>query len=55
MRRETIDKLQIGLAVFATLVLIVMNIFVFNPITLNVLRAVLAASWIGIGLLSINI
>lgn len=52
MKKETIEKIQIGLTVFATIVLIVMNIFMFNPITLNVLRAVLAASWIGIGVFS---
>ena len=54
MRVETRDNLQIALAIFATIVLIVMNIFMFNPITLTVLRMVLAASWIGIGVLSIT-
>ena len=52
MRVKTRDNLQIALAIFATIVLIVMNIFMFNPITLTVLRIVLAASWIGIGVLS---
>ena len=53
MKAETINKLQIALAIFATIVLLVMNIFVFTAVVLNVLRIVLAVSWIGIGVLSI--
>ena len=49
MKKKTVDNLLIAIAIFATLVLIVMNVFTFNPVTLNVLRVVLAISWISIG------
>lgn len=48
MKKETLDKLQISLIVLATAVVIVMNVFTFNPVTFNVLRALLASCWIGV-------
>lgn len=44
MKKENVDKLQMGLIVFAMLVLIVMNVFTFTPVMLGVLRALLAIS-----------
>ena len=53
MKNETMNKLQIGLVVFATVVLIVMNVFTFGAVAMVVLRTILALSWIGYGILPI--
>lgn len=51
MKNGTMKKLQIGLTVLAMLVLIVMNVFTFGAVMLNVFRAILAICLIGIGIL----
>lgn len=51
MKNGTMKKLQIGLTVLAMLVLIVMNVFTFGAVMLNVFRTILAICLIGIGIL----
>lgn len=53
MNRKTMDKVQIGLVGFATLVLLVMNAFTFDAVTLGGLRTILAISWICVGVLQL--
>lgn len=51
MKAEIIDILSIVMMVVAMVLLVVMNVGAFNPMTLNILRALLAISLIITGLL----
>lgn len=46
MTKETMDKLTCCVIAIDILVLIVMNVFAFNPVVFNVLRVILAAGMI---------
>ena len=54
MKNKTLNKLQISLIVLAIVLLIVMNVFTFDPITLNVLRVLLASCLFGFGILRVT-
>ena len=53
MKNKTIEILQICLVVAAMVLLIVMNLFTFSPVIMAVLRAGIAAGWIGFAVLLI--
>ena len=46
MNKKIMEFMQIALVILATLTLIVMNVFAFSPVTLNMLRVLLALCWI---------
>ena len=50
---KKMEFMQTTLLVLATLLLIVMNVFTFSSITLNVLRMLLALCWVAVMIVSV--